>query len=151
MGPGPPVNLYTPLTAHNWQKWKSTFLTCPCHEICRVEAVGLNNSNYTWKITISEYVKFGAISWKCDILSITARSKLKSKSPFAHVCDTHDCGYLPHTILLFPLNKKCFINFQLNTDFPSIFAFFTVKSCNVTQRSVSQENTFFFSQNYRLI
>ena len=61
------------LTAHNWQKWKSTFLTCPCHEIYRVETVGQKKSNYTLKITIiCEYVKFGAILWKIDILSITA-------------------------------------------------------------------------------
>ena len=36
--------LYRPiqiLAAHNWQKWKSTFLTCHCHKIFRVEAVGL--------------------------------------------------------------------------------------------------------------
>ena len=32
-----PIHL---LTAHNWQKWKSTFLTCPCHKIYREEAVG---------------------------------------------------------------------------------------------------------------
>ena len=30
-----------------------------------------------------EYVKFGAISWKFDILSIT--TELESKSPFAHM------------------------------------------------------------------
>ena len=36
----------TCLTAHNWQKWKSRFLTCHCHEIYREEAVGLKNSNY---------------------------------------------------------------------------------------------------------
>ena len=61
------------LTAHNWQKWKSTFLTCPCHKIYRVEAVGLKNSNYTYKFyDFCEYVKFGAISWTFDILSITA-------------------------------------------------------------------------------
>ena len=41
-----------PLTAHNWQKWKRVFLTCPCHEIYREEAVGVKCSNYTWKITI---------------------------------------------------------------------------------------------------
>ena len=35
------------LTAHNWQKWKRVFLTCPCHEIYRVQAVGLKSSNYT--------------------------------------------------------------------------------------------------------
>ena len=40
------------LMSHNWQKWKRVFLTCPCHDIYRVEAVGLKNSNYTWKIMI---------------------------------------------------------------------------------------------------
>ena len=40
------------LTAHNWQKWKSTFLACPCHRIKRVQAVGLKNSNYTLRNTI---------------------------------------------------------------------------------------------------
>ena len=39
-------NELIPLTAHNWQKWKRVFLTCPCHEIYRVEAVGLKNCNY---------------------------------------------------------------------------------------------------------
>ena len=29
------------LTAHNWQKWKSTFLTCPCRKIYKEEAIGL--------------------------------------------------------------------------------------------------------------
>ena len=41
----------TSLTAQNWQKWKSRFLTCSCHKIYRVEAVGLSISNYTLKIT----------------------------------------------------------------------------------------------------
>ena len=27
------------LTAHNWQNWKRVFLTCPCHNIYRDEAV----------------------------------------------------------------------------------------------------------------
>ena len=39
----------------------------------RVEAVGLKNSNYTLKITIFENMfNLGAISWKIDILPITA-------------------------------------------------------------------------------
>ena len=64
---------------HNWQKWKSTFLTCPCHKIYREEAVGLKSSNYTLKIKIfCEYVKFEAILWKFDILPITALLKFKS-------------------------------------------------------------------------
>ena len=42
----------SPLTAHNWQKWKRVFVTCPCHKIYRVKAVGLKSSNHTWKIMI---------------------------------------------------------------------------------------------------
>ena len=61
------------LTTHNWQKWKSTFLTCRCYKIYRVEAVDLKSSNYTLEIMIfCENVKFGGILWKFDILSITA-------------------------------------------------------------------------------
>ena len=33
--------------AHNWHDWKSRFPTWTCHEIYRVEAVGLKNFNYT--------------------------------------------------------------------------------------------------------
>ena len=40
------------LTGGNWQKWKRVFLTCPCHEIYRDEAVGLKGCKNTWKITI---------------------------------------------------------------------------------------------------
>ena len=35
--------LVSKLTTHNWQKWKRVFLTCPCYEIYRVEAVDLKN------------------------------------------------------------------------------------------------------------
>ena len=46
---------------------------CPCHKIDRDEAVGQKSCKNTWKITIFvKFVKFGAISWKFDILSITA-------------------------------------------------------------------------------
>ena len=40
------------LRAHNWQKWKRVFLTCPCLKSYRDEAVGLKSCKYTWKITI---------------------------------------------------------------------------------------------------
>ena len=40
------------LTGGHWQKWKRVFLTCPCHEIYRDEAVGLKSCKNTWKITI---------------------------------------------------------------------------------------------------
>ena len=46
------------------------------------EAVGLKTSNYTFNHDFCEYVKFGPISWKIDILLITALLKLKSKNPF---------------------------------------------------------------------
>ena len=75
---------------------------------------------------------------------ITAQLKFESKNPFPHkLCDTYDCDYLPHTTFRFYL-----IDFQLNKDSPSQFGgFFTVKSPNVTQRSVSQENAFKKEQN----
>ena len=61
------------LMAHNWQKWKRVFLTCPCHEIYRDEAVGLKKMQlYLKNYDFCEHVEFGAISWKFDILSITA-------------------------------------------------------------------------------
>ena len=44
------------LTAHNWQKWKCTFLTSPCHKIYREEAVGLKIANYTFKNSIFVYM-----------------------------------------------------------------------------------------------
>ena len=47
-----PLWSVTCLTAHNWQKWKRVFLTCPCHKIYRDEAVGLKSCKNTWKITI---------------------------------------------------------------------------------------------------
>ena len=39
------------------------------------------------------------------------------------MCDTHNCDYLKHNTFRFNL-----INSQLNTDFPSQFCVFTVKS-----------------------
>ena len=97
------------LTAHNWQIWKRVFLTCSCQKICRDKAVGLKSCKYTLKNYDScEYVKFGAISWKFDILSIT--------------CVTYDCDYLQHSTFRFNV-----IDFQLNTDFPSQYCLFYSK------------------------
>ena len=57
--------------AHNWQKLKSRFLTCPCHEIYRDEAVSLKSSSYTWKkYDFCEYVKFGAILLKFEVRNL---------------------------------------------------------------------------------
>ena len=55
------------------KKWKRVLLACPCHEIYRDEAVGLKKMQlYLKNYDFCEYVEFGAISWKFDILSITA-------------------------------------------------------------------------------
>ena len=53
------------------------------------------------------------------------------------MCDTYNIDYLKYSTFRFNL-----IDFQLNTDFPSQFYVFTVKSPNVTQRTVSQENAY---------
>ena len=53
------------------------------------------------------------------------------------MCDTYYCEYMLHTTFCFYI-----IDFQLDTDSLPNFAFFTVKSPSVTQRSVSQENAF---------
>ena len=53
------------------------------------------------------------------------------------MCGTYNCDYLKHSTFHFNL-----IDFQLNTDSPSQFCVFTVKTPSVTQRSVSQENAY---------
>ena len=75
-----------PLTTHNWQKLKRVFLTCLCHEIYRDEAVGLKKTQiYLKNYDFCEYVEFGAILWKFDILWITAALKFESENSFARV------------------------------------------------------------------
>ena len=59
-----------------------------------------------------------------------------------HICETYNCNYQQQTTFHFYL-----INFLLNTDFPSQFCVFTVKSPSVTRRSVSQGNAFEKSKN----
>ena len=48
--------------AHNRQKWKSAFLTCPCHKFIGKKQLVSNilKENYDF----FENVKFGAILWK---------------------------------------------------------------------------------------
>ena len=67
-------------------------------------------------------MKFGAISWKLDILLITA-SNLKI---LLHICDKYNSDFLPHTTIGF-----YFIDFQLNTDF---FPQFCGYNCKITWR-----------------
>ena len=59
---------------------------CPGHEIYRDEAIGLKKLQiYLKNYDLCEYVEFGAISLKIDILSITAWLKFESKTSFTHV------------------------------------------------------------------
>ena len=53
------------------------------------------------------------------------------------MCDTYNNDYQKHSTFRFN-----FINFQLYIDFPFQFCVFTVKSPNVTQISVFQENAY---------
>ena len=66
------INQRDLLTGGNWQKWKRVFVTCSFHKIYRDEAVGLKSCKYLKNYEICENGKFGAISWKFDILSITS-------------------------------------------------------------------------------
>ena len=53
---------------------EKVFLSCYCHEIYTVEAVGFKKNPITNLTTyhFCEYVKFGAISSKINILPVTA-------------------------------------------------------------------------------
>ena len=125
------------LTAHNWQKWKRVFLTCPCHEIYRDEAVGLKSCKNTWKITI--FVKMWNLGQYRENLIFCQYNNFLIKAwilkILLHTCDTYNYDYLKHSTLRFNLSIFSYIQISLSN-----FAFFTVKSPSVTQRSVSQEN-----------
>ena len=57
---------------------KSRFFICPCHNTYRVEAVGLSLFNYTFKnYDFCEYVKFWAIPYKIDIMSINVTIEVR--------------------------------------------------------------------------
>ena len=104
------------LTAHNWQKWKWVFLTCPCHKIYRDEAVGLKVANILEKL---------GYLWKCKIWGNIVRIWyfvnffLSNFKILLHMCDTYNCDYLKPSTFRFNL-----IDFQINTDFPSQFFVF---------------------------
>ena len=111
--------LISKLTAHNWQKWKRVFLTCPCHKIYRGEAVGLKICKYTWKITI--YVNMWNLGQFCEILIFFNNCLIEAQiwKILLHMCDTYNCNYLKHSTFRFNL-----IDFQLHTDFPSQYCIF---------------------------
>ena len=119
LGSFPGTETFVELTAHNWQKWKRVFLTCPCHEIYGHEAVGLKSCKYTWKITI--FVKMCNLGqYRENLLFcqqlINWSSNLKI---LLHMCDTYNYNYLKYSTFRFNL-----IDFQLNTYFPSQFCVF---------------------------
>ena len=105
------------LTAHNWQKWKSTFLTCHYHEIYREEAVGLKSSNYTLKITIL---------WICAIWGKFGKNWYFENNCFIkNRIKKFFCTYVTHIIVIIWHTPHFYlIDFQLNTDFPSQFCVF---------------------------
>ena len=125
------------LTGGNWQKWKRVFLTCPCHEIYRDEAVGLKTCKNTWKITIyCENVKFGAISLKFDNFVNNCLLKLEFQKFF--------CTRVTHIIMIIWSTAHFISTLSIFSYiwFLSNFAFFYRKSPSVTHRSVSQENAY---------
>ena len=104
------------LTAHNWQKWKRVFLSCPCNKMYRVEAVGLKSSNYTWKIMIFAIMSNLRQFREKWYFVNNCLLKVRILKILSHICDTYNCDYFLHTIFRFRL-----IDFQLNKDFPSEF------------------------------
>ena len=74
------LDLWLISKAHNWQKCKSTFLTCPCHKIYRAEAVGLKSSNYS--LNVNEWKFHSPIEWNsCKPLKKEWFCTLNSKFP----------------------------------------------------------------------
>ena len=107
------------LTGGNWQKWKIVFLTCPCHEIYRDEAVGLKSSKNTWKITI--FVKMWNLGQNRENLILFNNCLIKAwiLKILLHTCDTYNYDYLKYSTFSFN-----FIDFQLYIDFPFQFCVF---------------------------
>ena len=115
--------IYYYLTTHNWQKWKSTFLTCPCHKIYSEQAVGLESSNYTLKITI--FMNMWNFGQFCEIWYFVRNCLIKVwilKSFWTYV--TH---IIVNTLYMLYTFRFYSIDFQLNTDFPSQFSIFYPK------------------------
>ena len=107
---------YFESTAHNWQKWKRVFLTCSCHRIYRVEAVGLKTSNYTWKIMIFVDI--------CKIWGNFVKNWYFVNNCLIKVqILKYYCNYLTHTTFRFYI-----ISFQVKIDFPSQFCIFYRKN-----------------------
>ena len=165
--------------AHNWQKWKSRFLICHCHQIYRVEgAVGLPirkvyfRSQILERPSTDEYWNiFGVLVLPGNVIFTffrmcwwhsEANNMPNWSSIVQYLCTSiwdlkytfSHCDYLPHTTFHFDL-----IDFQLNTDISSQFCIFSPKNhlALLKDRFLkkmllkrAKTYSFFFSQNYRL-
>ena len=78
-------------------------------------------------------MKFGEISWKSNILSMTPELEFESKNSFVHGWHVWLLFSVAHQILFLP--KRSLIKYR----FPSQFFILIVKSPSVIQGSVSQE------------
>ena len=74
------------LTGGNWQKWKRVnSWHVPAMKFIGMKQLVSKVANILENYEICENGKFGAISWKFDILSITSWLKLEFENSFAHV------------------------------------------------------------------
>ena len=72
--------------AHDWQNWIRVFLSWYGNEIYRVEVDGVKKIKlYSKNYNFCECGEIGAVSWKIDILPITAWLKFESENSFAHM------------------------------------------------------------------
>ena len=128
--------------------WKRVFLSCYWHEIYRVEAVGLESSNYSLK-----KLQF---LWICEIWGNFLNNRYFANyclikvriSEFFCILVTHiivvvfcTANFVSSRILVnfrfpFPILRFCFC-FVL---FSFLLFVFSAKSPSVTQRTVSQAN-----------
>ena len=77
------------LTAHNWQKLKRVFLTCPCHKIYRDEAVGLKShllhdlgsSRNVRKPTLHKFLTLYALSRCSKIVNMRCK-EVRFQNPY---------------------------------------------------------------------
>ena len=110
------LNYNLNLMAHNWQIWKSRFLTCHCQN-----SYGKSSLSIKLQFCFKKNMVFvnmwdlGQFSENL-ILFITARWKFESKNPLAHVWLV--------SLWLSVTFHFYLIDFQLNTDFPSEFCVF---------------------------
>ena len=135
--------------ANNWQKWKSTFLTCHCRQIYRIEAVGLLICNYAYKITTFVNIwNLGQFRENLILCFVSnCLTKVRTYTNVTHII-----------LIIWRTFRVDLIDFHLKLDFPSQSYDFTVKSPNVAMRYLTmfskkmllKRAKTFSSLNYRL-